>query len=148
MFILKLLSNISKLIKAFNSECNPNQIAFGVCFGLLLGLTPFSLPQNILLLFIVLCFRINLAAMTLSTIIFSLLSFIITPLSEPIGAWLLTNKFSSLWEMLYNLPIIPLSKFNNTAIMGNTFLAVILFFLFFSCAFWNKKLSRSHSSVD
>lgn len=124
-----------KIFKLINSDVSPNQIAFGLCFGMIIGLTPLFSLHNFILLFMVCFFRINLSAALFSIICFSIFAYLLDPWFNQVGLQLLTNPdLKPLWVDLYQQDFWLLLKFNNTLIMGSMAVALALqipcFFLF------------------
>ena len=143
-WLIKIIKQFAKLIKILNSENNPNRLSFGFCFGMLLGVPPVLLPQNLIILLVILLFRINLFLTGLAFAIFSGLSFFLGNLADSLGTWILTNTLTSFWGWLYNLPLVSFTRFNNTLVMGSTVMALILFIpLFFIC----KLIIRNYSKI-
>jgi uncharacterized protein (TIGR03546 family) len=62
--------------------------------------------------------------------LFSLFAFVFDPVFHHLGYILLvqTDALSGLWTALYNAPIAPLTRFNNTVVLGSLLTAVILSF--------------------
>lgn len=122
--IIKLLRNIVKILQ---TDISPNQIAYGFAFGLFLGLVP-GLLMKTLFFIIIMFLRVNVGASSVGGVIFGVLSFALDPLANKIGFLILNSSFLfSFWTYLYNLPIVPFTKFNNTVVMGNIFISIILF---------------------
>jgi len=122
------LKIISKIIKAFRSGESPGKIAGGFGMGFLIGLMPFLTLQGIVLFFILILVNINLAAATLAIFLASLFAYLLDPLFHAVGYWFLTMPaLQGLWETLYNLPVAPLSRFNNTVVLGSFICGLILF---------------------
>lgn len=124
-----------KIFKLINSDVSPNQIAFGLCFGIIIGLTPLISVHNALLLFLVCFLRINLGAALFSVMIFSLFAYLLDPVFNELGLMILTNpELKPLWTSLYQQDFWLLLKFNNTLTMGSFVVAIALqlpcFFLF------------------
>lgn len=118
---------LAKLLKALHSDAGPWQLAFGIMLGMMMGLTPFYRLHNILILFIVLFFRVNLATFLLSFGVFSILAFLLDPLMMGIGEALLVNEgLSGLWTALYNTGIGRLSQFYNTLTIGSLLFSILL----------------------
>jgi len=61
--------------------------------------------------------------------------FILDPLFDLVGRWLLldTPALTPLWTAWYNLPVLPLTNFNNTVVLGSLLswavLALPIYFL-------------------
>jgi len=130
-----MLKKLIKLVKALNSNANPNQIAFAAACGFLLGFMP---KTNALwyILFLLFCFlRINKAAFFLITVLCSLLTPYLDPLFHTIGCAVL--EYSPLiptYQKMLDIPFVPLTGFNNSIVMGSFLTGVLIyipvFFLF------------------
>lgn len=142
MFWLKI---VSKIIKAFRSGESPNKIAAGFGVGFLIGLMPFWTLQGIILFILLILLNINLAAGTLAILVSGLFAYLLDPLFHTIGAFILTGIpfLYGFWEALYNMPVAPLSRFNNTVVMGSFVSGLILFAPVF---FGMKKLVLAYRS--
>ncbi len=126
--MLLLAKYLGKILAILNSEVSPAQIAAGFAYGALLGLLPVSglLPLvGLLLAFIV---NINLAIMFLATAVFKLLAFLLDPLSNWLGFFVLVKATAlhGFWTRLYSMPLVPYTKFNNTIVMGSLVLGLLL----------------------
>ncbi len=125
MFWLKF---ISKFIKVLRSGESPPLIAGGFAMGFFVGVTPFWTLQNMLLLAIAILTKVNLAAVFFALFLFSFLAFLFDPLFHELGYAVLVNieSLQGLWTTLYNWPIVPFSRFNNTVVMGSALTASVL----------------------
>lgn len=119
---------IAKLLRVLNSETNPSQIALGLCFALVVGLTPLMSPHNLVVLFLVLVLRVNLSTFILGFTLFSGFAYLIDPLSSRLGLAVLTlPSLEGIWTSLYNTSLGRIANFNNTITMGSGLMALILF---------------------
>lgn len=125
MFILQF---ISKFIKVLRAGATPAQIAGGFMLGFMIGLMPFTTLQGIALTIILFLLNVNLAAATLAIFISSFVAFLFDPLFHDLGFYLLTGvpALHGTWSSLYNMPVAPLSRFNNTVVMGSFVAGIIL----------------------
>lgn len=123
------LKMISRFIKAFRSGESPGKIAAGFSVGLLIGLMPFWTLQGVVLFILLILLNINLAAGTLAIFLASLFAYLLDSVFHNLGFYVLTGipSLQGLWESLYNTPIGPLSRFNNTVVMGSFLGGLILF---------------------
>jgi uncharacterized protein (TIGR03546 family) len=131
MFWLKLIANFIKILREGQT---PAQVAGGFALGSILGLSPMLTLQGLVLWLIILVLDVNLSAATLSLLIFSLFAYIFDPLFHLLGYYLLVNieGLKGVWTTLYNAPIAPLTRFNNTVVMGSFVSALVLFpFVYF-----------------
>jgi uncharacterized protein (TIGR03546 family) len=118
---------LAKLFKALNSDASPWQLAFGVMFGMMMGLTPLLGLHSLIILFCVLFLRINLSTFLLSWAIFSALSYPLSTTMVDIGESLLNNPgLTDTWTLLYNTSIGQLTQFYHTLTMGSLVLSLIL----------------------
>lgn len=130
-----LLKQIFAFFRMLNSETGTNQLASGLTMGLFLGFSPFLSLQTFLILFVLLFFRIQIGAAFLGAFFFKFIAFITDPLADLLGRWVLeSDSLRSLWVTLYNMPLIPMTRFNNSIIMGSFLVALALsipaFFVF------------------
>ena len=126
MFWLQIVSNFIKILRAGQT---PAQIAGGFALGSLVGLSPSFTLQGLLVWLLILILSVNLSAALLAFTVFSLLAYLFDPLFHWLGFLLLVD-FPSLhdfWTSLYNAPIAPLTRFNNTVVLGSFVGALILF---------------------
>ncbi len=122
-----LLKQIFAFVKLLNSDMGTNQIAAGIACGLILGFAPVFSLQTVLVLILLFFFRIQIGAATLSAFFFKFAAWLVDPVSNSIGMSALeTASMRPLFEVLYNMPIIPLTRFYNSLVMGSGILAIIL----------------------
>jgi uncharacterized protein (TIGR03546 family) len=126
MFWLKLVINFIKILREGQT---PAQVAGGFALGFILGLSPMFTLQGALVWLIILMLDVNLSAATFSLAFFALFAYIFDPLFHRLGYFMLVdiNSLKGLWTTLYNAPIAPLTRFNNTLVMGSFISALILF---------------------
>jgi uncharacterized protein (TIGR03546 family) len=124
MFWLKIFKS---LVKVLHSEISPNQIAGGVALGSIIGLTPFNALHNIVILILIFILKVNIGAAFLSIALFGLVGLFTDPLAHQIGYFLLvkTTSLTSFWTHLYNMPIVPFTRFNNTVVLGSLVISII-----------------------
>jgi len=117
-----------KLFKALNSEASPWQLAFGIAFGLVVGLTPLMSLHNIVLVLLVFLLRVNLSAFFLATGFFTGLAYLLDGVSISVGEAILTNpSLQDFWTGLYQSEFWQLTHFNHTLTMGSLVISLILF---------------------
>ncbi|MCK4746819.1 MAG: TIGR03546 family protein [Bacteroidales bacterium] len=127
---------MSKFVKALHSEDSPKQVAWGFALGAIPGLTPLWGLHNLLVLILVLIIRVNAASALFSFAVFSLLAVMLSPVFHITGFAVLTKIpfLTGLWTALYNAPLAPFTRFNETLAMGGFLVALILlipnYFLF------------------
>lgn len=129
-----MLTLIAKLLKALNSDDNPSQIALAVVFAAFIGITPLASPHNIIILLIALVIRIHLPMFFLSVGLFTLIAYLLDPISHLIGLQMLqAEALQGLWHTLYNSSFWRFMAFNNSVVLGSFTLSVLLSpLLFFS----------------
>jgi uncharacterized protein (TIGR03546 family) len=130
-----LLQQIFKFFKLLNSDTGTHQLAAGLAAGIILGFAPFFSLQTFFVLFLILTFRIQLGAAFLSAFFFKFIAFLVDPLADVFGRWALElETLRPLYTQMYQMPIVPFTRFNNSIVMGSLLTSLILvipaFFIF------------------
>jgi uncharacterized protein (TIGR03546 family) len=122
------LGTVKSIFTILQSENSPWQVAGGVAIGLFIGFSPFNGPQNYLFMVLLFFTNVNVASATLATALFSGLAVLLDPLAHRLGYALLVSNpdLTPFWTTLFNLPIVPFTRFNNTVVLGSFVLALIL----------------------
>lgn len=125
MFWLQLVSNFFKILRAGQT---PRQIAGGFMLGSLAGFSPVLTLQGLVLWLIILTLDVNLSAAFLAFTLSALIAYLLDPLFHELGYFLLVNVdlLRPFWTSLYNAPIAPLTRFNNTLVLGSLVGALIV----------------------
>ncbi len=136
-----ILKQLFQFIKLLNSETGTNQISAGVAAGFILGMTPSFSLQSILLILFLLVFRIQIAAALLAAFFFAFPAYLLDPVFHIVGEMVLTaSSLQGFFTSLYNMPIIPFTRFNNTVVMGSGVVAFALSpFIYFFAKFMVSK---------
>ncbi len=127
MFWLKFISKFIKVLRAGES---PPLIAGGLTIGFVMGLTPFWTLQNMVLFLIAIVTKVNLASVFFALFFFSFIAYLFDPVFHELGVFILVKleALKGLWTSLYNMPIVPFTRFNNTVVMGSLLIAILLIF--------------------
>jgi len=132
--VFTLIKLIQSLFGALHSEGTPGQLAAGIVLGAFLGLTPLFNLHNAVVFALLVLLNVSFAGGLLGWALFVPVGFLLDPLFDWIGhSLLLTPALRGLWTSMYNMPIVPLTNFNNTVVLGSLVFAVLsavpLFFL-------------------
>ena len=123
------LQFLSKFIKILRSAASPSQIAGGFILGMFLGMLPniFN-PIAVLLILLIIILNVNISTAIFSFAIFSGIAYLFDPLLHSLGFFVLVDitALKPLWVSLYNAPVIPYTRFNNTVAMGSILISIIL----------------------
>lgn len=130
-----LLKQLFAFINLLNSDTGHNQLAAGLACGLFLGFAPFISIQTVIVLLLVFIFRIQLGAAFLSAFFFKFVAYLLDPVADHLGRFVLeAEAIRPLLVSMYNMPIVPLTRFNNSIVMGSLVISLILvvpaFFIF------------------
>ena len=122
------LNFIFKLIKTLHSGEEPHHIAAGFALGSIIGLAPFLTLQNILVFIAVLIFNVSIGAAFFGIFFFGCFAYLFDAQFHSLGYFLLVKAefLKPLWTYLYNIPVAPLTKFNNTVVLGSLVASLLL----------------------
>lgn len=128
-----LFKQLFGLLKLLNSETGQNQIAAGIAAGFVLGMSPALSLQTLLVFLCLFVFRIQIGMAFLACFFFKFVAWIFDPAFHAVGAAVLEMpSLFGLFTTLYNMPLVPLTRFNNSVVMGSGIVAILLTpFLFF-----------------
>jgi uncharacterized protein (TIGR03546 family) len=131
---------------------SPRQLALGVAFGMLLAVVPKGNLLALAIATVFLALRVNLGTGMLCAAGLSFVAGWIDPLAHGLG-WALLNAapLRPLWTELYNLPLVPWTRFNNTVVLGGFLLGLAAFYPTYRLALpafvrWRAYLARRHRS--
>ncbi len=135
MLVLKL---IQSLIKTLHSEGTPGQLAAGLALGAILGLTPLWNLHNLVVFALIVVLNVSFPGAMVAWALFVPVGFLLDPAFDWIGRTLLleTPVLQPLWTALYNVPVVPLTNFNNTIVLGSLVFAAILWLPLFFASRW------------
>jgi len=122
-----LIKLMQSLIGALHSEGTPGQLAAGIALGSFLGLTPLVNIHNAVIFAALVLLNVSFSGGMLGWALFIPFGFLLDPLFDWIGHTLLfTPSLTPFFTSLYNMPIVPLTNFNNTVVLGSFVFAVVL----------------------
>ncbi len=135
MLVIKLIQSI---VKALHSEGTPVQVAAGLALGSILGLTPLLSVHNAVVFALIVLLNVSFPGAMLGWALFLPLGFALDPVFDLVGRRLLldTPALVPLWTALDNMPVAPLTNFNNTVVLGSLVLALALFLPLFFAGRW------------
>jgi uncharacterized protein (TIGR03546 family) len=125
MIFLKLLS---KFVKVLRSAASPAQIAGGFILGMTIGFVSLRSLFAAVIILLIIILNVNITAAIFAALLFRLIAFLVDPFLHSLGYWLLVDvsAFTKAWTYLYNLPIFPYTRFNNTVVMGSLIVTIVL----------------------
>lgn len=122
-----LLKQIFALFNLLNSDTGTNQIAAGFACGLILGCAPIMSLQALLVIICMFLFRIQIGAALLSACFFALIAWMFDPLSDAVGSAILeAEALQPIFTAMYNMPLVPLTRFYNSITMGAGVVSLLL----------------------
>ena len=114
-----LLKQLFALIRLLNSDTGTNQIAAGFACGLILGFAPMLSLQALLVFVCMFLFRIQIGAALVSAFFFAFIAWLFDPVSDVVGSAILEiEALQPMFTMMYNMPLVPLTRFYNSITMG------------------------------
>src|SRR5258708_28866415 len=119
--MLVILKFLQSLIKTVDSEGTPTQIAAGIAIGAALGLTPLVNLHNVVILVALVMLNVSFGAGMLGMAIFAPVGFLLDPLFDRLGHWLLADATAlrPLLTLRDEYPLFSLSNIVNTGVLGD-----------------------------
>jgi len=143
---------LKSLVVALQGGDEPRHLAAGFALGATLGLVPKGNLLSVLFLVLFFFLRVDKGLAFLSAVLFIPLGYVWDGLAHRIGyALLLAEPLKPLWTWLYNAPVLPWTKFNNSVVLGNLVMGLALYpplywgfmrFILFYRARWRDKVNQ------
>lgn len=125
-WLIRPLRYLADLIRNTGSS---RSIAWGAALGMLAGLSPKDTLVAWVLAILPFLFNVNLPAALVSGLFFTWAGVFTDPLADRIGQRLLTHsELLPYWTWLYELPAGPWAQLNNTIVLGNVIVGLLLFY--------------------
>lgn len=122
-----LIKFIQSLVKSLHSEGTPGQVALGIALGACLGLTPLMTLHNLVIFSAIVLLNVSFAGGMLGWLLFTPVGFLFDPIWDRIGRALLeAGALRALWTDWYNIPVVPLTEFNNSVVLGSVVAWVLI----------------------
>lgn len=118
---------IAGIVRALNSNQNPAEIGAGAAYALLLALVPAGNALWFILFALMFFLKLHQGTALLLLAFLKLIVPLADGLLHPLGYFLLSIEgLQGFYTWLYNLPLVPLTRFNNTVVMGGLVTGLIL----------------------
>ncbi|MBL7716694.1 MAG: TIGR03546 family protein [Bdellovibrionales bacterium] len=122
-----LMKQLYGLFKLLNSDKGTNQIAAGIACGFILGMSPILSLQALLVFFLMFFFRIQIGAAFLFAAFFKGIAYLLDPAFHELGSAILElPSLQPLYTQMYNMPLVPFTRFNNSIVMGAGVFAIAM----------------------
>lgn len=122
---LRLLKD---LLLALHGGGEPRHLAAGFALGAALGLVPKGNLFAAVFFLLFFLFNVDKGMALLSAAAFTGVGYAVDPAAHAVGLALLkAGALRGLWTALYDLPVVPLTRFNNTVVLGNLVLGLALY---------------------
>ncbi|MEK7389524.1 MAG: TIGR03546 family protein [Elusimicrobiota bacterium] len=116
------------LLSSLHGGSDPRHLAAGFALGAALGLIPKGnlFAATFFLLFF--CFRLHKGMALMSSMLFTPIGYAVDGYAHRLGyALLKAPALHGLWSALYDLPLVGLTRFNNSVVLGNLIFGLVLF---------------------
>jgi uncharacterized protein (TIGR03546 family) len=127
--MLAILKFLHSLAKTLHSEGTPGQIAGGIALGAALGLTPLMNLHNAIVVVLLCVINVSFASGLLGMALFAPLGFMLDPIFDRVGHWILTDVTSlrPFFAWIDAQPVIAYSNLTNTVVLGSLVSWLVLF---------------------
>ena len=114
-------------LKLLHSDTGFISLSLGCVCGFILGMTPTLSLQSLLVFMILFLFRIQIGAALVTAFFFKFIAFLLDPAFDVVGQWALEiPSMQGLYTTLFNMPIVPFTRFNNSIVMGSAIITILL----------------------
>lgn len=121
--MLKLWRMFRETVRGYDTS---RQLAAGVAIGMVIGLVPKDSLFCYVLGLLMLISTANLLCGTISIFAFSWIGFLFDSVFHKVGAMVLTYQpLEATWGRLFQLPIVPWTRFDNTVVTGSLVVGLI-----------------------
>ena len=115
-----LLRPFRLFFRALIVDATPSQMAFGLAFGVLVGLVPKGNLLAIGLMMLLCSLRVNLGVGLATVFVTTWAGMLLDPFTHRIGEFLLKHEtLKPLWETMDDTALLPWTDFNNTVVLGS-----------------------------
>ncbi|MCL2294440.1 MAG: TIGR03546 family protein [Spirochaetes bacterium] len=119
---------IIKSVAAINANNRPHEVAAAITIGITLGLIPAGNIIWFVLLSLTFFLKINFGMQMIVIAIIKPIAHFFDPVFDFVGYRILTtNALEGIFTQWYNMPIVPFTSFNNTAVVGSIIVMILLF---------------------
>ena len=136
--MLALIKLIQSVVRSLNSQGTPGQLAAGIALGAGVGLTPLMNIHNVAIFAAAMLLNVSFPAFLLGWALFVPIGFALDPAFHALGRTLLidTPALGAMWTAWSNTPVVPLTNFNNTVVLGSVIAWAVLFVPLFFLLRW------------
>ena len=123
-----LVKTLLGFFSILRSNDNPWQLALGFAIGAALGLIPAKSILGLAILILLYLLNVNLGLALMTAALYKIVGAFASPLFHEMGRYLLVTRgdLTPFWTTLYNLPVIPWTRFNNTVVLGSVVAGIVL----------------------
>lgn len=122
-----ILKQFFSFIKLLHSDTGFISLSLGCVCGFILGMTPTLSLQSLLVFLLLFFFRIQIGAALVTAFFFKFIAFLLDPAFDSVGQWALElPSMQNTYTSLYNMPLVPFTRFNNSIVMGSAIITIIL----------------------
>lgn len=119
---------VKDLVLALHGGGQPKNLAAGFALGAAMGLVPKGNLLGAAFFLLFFAFNVHKGAALFSAALFTALGYALDGAAHRIGwALLQAPALNGLWTALYDMPVVPLTRFNNTVVLGSLVLGLGLY---------------------
>lgn len=125
--LIPLIQPLRLVTESLCAKESPHLLALGLAAGMVAGLVPKDNLTATILAMLLLTLRLHLGAAAMSALIFMWIGSLLDPLSHRVGLAILTfQPLEKLLTRLFDLPFVPWTNLNNSVVLGNLVIGLIL----------------------
>ncbi len=121
----QVVTSAQRLLAETSHHRAPDRVALGIALGASLGMVPMDNLLSVSVFVAILFLPVHQLAAAIACLIVASLGFVVAPIPETIGRWLLGQTWlRSMLASVHSLPLVPWLRLNNTLVLGGFFTGV------------------------
>ncbi|MEZ6091354.1 MAG: TIGR03546 family protein [Pirellulaceae bacterium] len=127
--IIWLYRQIQGIRKALAGRDDPEQLAWAMALGVLVGVVPKGNLVAVILVLGILALRINHSMAAVTAVAVSFAAKMIDPFTHKLGQWVLNvEALQNFYAWSWRQPLVPWTDLNNTVVMGSLLVGLMTLF--------------------
>lgn len=119
---------IAKFLSILNSDAAPSHIALAISLALIAGMNSLFSVFGLVVVLLIIILRVNLSALIVAYGLFAGVTLLLSGLLSEIGVAVLSAEaLQGVWQQAYQFSLFRFAELNNSLVMGQFVMSLVLF---------------------